>query len=188
MKKKYRLHRIQPQRKQKPQPKNKLLSISHHRNGIGGAGFYVALFESPWVDWSDWPVVPKGPNKNVFQVIYFPSYEDEDQEIPAHYENIAVTNVALTSQGHISFFNNSWRGVDAWGEDMLDAVDKLEKQIGREFFRNQKLPQSQTQLQKQMKKRMRQTDKLQGRVQLKNKNVVITGTVPGKLALNWLPL
>ena len=27
---------------------------------------------------------------------------------------------------------------------------------------------------------MRQTDKLQGRIQLKNKNVIITGTVPGK--------
>ena len=67
-------------RKKRKQSENKLLSISSHRNAVGGAPFYVALFESPWLDWSDWSVKPKGPNKHIFQVIYFPSQDEEGEE------------------------------------------------------------------------------------------------------------
>ena len=165
-------------RKKRKQSENKLLSISSHRNGVGGAPFYVALFESPWVDWSDWPVKPKGPNKDIFQVIYFPSQDEEGEEV-WNGENIAVTNVALTSQGLIGFYNNSWRGADNWGEDMRDAVREYRKASDRAIFYKQQVSKDKAKFQKQSRRRYRQMSKLQGRVQIKNRNVVITGTVRG---------
>lgn len=160
-----------PKRKKQNNPDHRLVAISHHRNGSGGAGFYIALFESN-VDWTDWPVVPTGRNKNLFQVIFFPEYEDEDSDEITGWENMAVTNVALSNERNIAMMNNSWRGADYWGEAMADAIENFDKSQSRW------IKQADEQKRKQ---KMRQHDRKTKiiPVRLKGKNIVLTGTIKG---------
>lgn len=62
----------------------KLLSFSHHRNGVCGAPFYTGLFQ------------------------------DEDESIKMFVdfggERFAVLQVDLLSKGDVAFGSNSWRG------------------------------------------------------------------------------
>ena len=147
--------------KTKIQGDHKLIAIDLHRNGVSGEPFYIALFESK-VDWSDWPVVPRGKNKNLFQVVYFPPDEDRDDAL-----RLAVSNVALSNMRNIAFHNNSWRP-GFWVEAMLEAVALYRDASAKRF----RLPQQ------QRKKHIRKYDKTTGIVQLKNKNIAFTGTMP----------
>ena len=76
----------------------KLLSIDHHRNGVGGEPFYVALWED------------RGQK---FLVTYF--YKDPSRCA------CAAVDVNLAAAGNIAFGENSWRG-DHWQDAMLWAI------------------------------------------------------------------
>ncbi len=76
----------------------KLLSLAHHRNGICGEPFYVALWD-------------EGGRK--FLVTYF--YHNPERCA------CAVVDVDLAASGNVAFGENSWRG-DHWTESMDWAI------------------------------------------------------------------
>lgn len=78
--------------------KLKIITIAHHRNGIDGAPFDVALFEDPG---------PEGSRK-VAILFHEPHY-------------CAVLDVAKLAQGDIAFGSNSWRG-DQYEPELRKAI------------------------------------------------------------------
>jgi hypothetical protein len=77
--------------------KLKIINIAHHRNGVGGAPFDVALFR-------------EGKSRKV--AILF--------EAEAH---CAVLDVALLATGDIAFGSNSWRG-DDYEPHLREAINE----------------------------------------------------------------
>lgn len=83
--------------------KLKIISIAHHRNGVGGAPFDIVLFED------------RGTGGSRKIAILF------DQR--AH---CAVLDVVKLAAGDIAFASNSWRG-DCYEPDLREAIEKLSK-------------------------------------------------------------
>lgn len=82
--------------------KRKLKSIAHHRNGVGGCPFYVA-------------VIQEGRDKMLAV-----TFNDE----PAHVRT-AIFDLKLLADGNIKFGENSYRG-DHYHQFMLDEIKKHE--------------------------------------------------------------
>ena len=78
--------------------KLKIIAIAHHRNGVAGAPFDVALFKE------------RGREGSRKVAIVF----DE----PSH---TAVLDIAKLTQGDIKFGSNSWRG-DEYEPFLRDAI------------------------------------------------------------------
>jgi hypothetical protein len=85
-----------------------IIDIAHHRNGISGAPFDVALFEDH---------DPEGSRK---VAILF--------EEPCH---CAVLDVAKLAQGDIAFGSNSWRG-DHYEPQLRKAIAERQRTIDAE--------------------------------------------------------
>jgi hypothetical protein len=83
--------------------KLKIIAVAHHRNGICGAPFAVALFED------------EGPEGSRKVGIVF--------DAPRH---CAVLDVAKLAAGDIAFGSNSYRG-DTYEPHLLDAIERLSK-------------------------------------------------------------
>ena len=78
--------------------------IAYHRNGIGGDGFYVVLF--------NWREGRK--TRHMFATLF-----DEHGQC-------AVLDTDETAQGNVAFANgNSWRG-DDFEDDLRDAITAWE--------------------------------------------------------------
>jgi hypothetical protein len=80
------------------QPRLKILSIDHHRNGIDGAPFNVVLFED------------EGPDASRMLAVVF-----------GKEHHCAVLDVAKVSAGDITFGSNSWRG-DIYERVLREAI------------------------------------------------------------------
>jgi hypothetical protein len=78
-----------------------IIDIAHHRNGISGAPFEVALFEDH---------EPAAGSRKV-AILFEGRY------------HCAVLDVAKLAQGDIAFGSNSWRG-DHYEPDLRKAIAK----------------------------------------------------------------
>ena len=83
--------------------KIKLIAHDHHRNGICGSPFSVALFE-----WDD-----DGLPRTMVGLLW------EDEEL----EGCGVLDVNELAKGNVGFGSNSWRG-DHFHDDLLAAIAK----------------------------------------------------------------
>ncbi len=88
--------------------KLKIIDTAHHRNGIDGAPFDVALFED------------HGPDATRKVAILF--------ETPHH---CAVLDVDKLAQGDIAFGSNSWRG-DQYEPHLRKEIVKRQRTIDAE--------------------------------------------------------
>lgn len=79
-------------------------NIARHRNGIGGNGFYVVLF-----DWTD----DEGKLRKMVATV-FDMYEEDDNA------NTAVLDLLLLAVGDIEL-NNKWRG-DTFDDELRTAI------------------------------------------------------------------
>jgi hypothetical protein len=79
--------------------KLRIIALAHHRNGVGGAPFDVALFKE------------RGPEGSLKVGILF--------EQPCH---CAILDVAKLAAGDIAFGSNSWRG-DEYEAPLRQAVN-----------------------------------------------------------------
>lgn len=104
--------------------KIKVKSLEYHRNGVGGEGFYVAIFDD-----SD--------NGEMMGVIFPLSKEDEfkfyGERKPKFggrvHESwngrVAIFKTSLIAQGNIKFGINSWRG-DTYEAQLRQAIKQHE--------------------------------------------------------------
>ena len=83
----------------------KILDASYHRNGVGGNGFYVAIFEDPKF----------GEMLGVF----FPERDSEGNPKPSM--NTAIFSMEGLKESNIQFGQNSWPG-DHYADVLNDAV------------------------------------------------------------------
>jgi len=84
-------------------PKIKVISVSYHRNGIGGMGFYAVIFNESEM------------GQMIASLFDAPGY-------------CAVYNIEKLSKGDVEFGSNSWRG-DVYASVLRPAVEKfLEKE------------------------------------------------------------
>jgi hypothetical protein len=123
-----------------------LLGADYHRNGIGGAGFYVALFKTP-----------EEPNRTFIAVMFVdricarcggtgigapasagvecPTCKGTGEVWPTHVETTAVLDVAQAVGGNIymhpeyaadgglvALGGNAWRGADYYGPELLPLI------------------------------------------------------------------
>lgn len=103
--------------------RHKILTADYHRNGVGSAGFYVAIVET----------TDTGADSNRFLVTWFPEYsseEDESIDFSAQTQ-MSVVNLDLARDGNIGMHpitdpggivqegtgGNAWRGSDNWSHD-----------------------------------------------------------------------
>jgi hypothetical protein len=90
--------------------KLKVQSVSWHRNGIGGVGFYAVIFTDPEQQGSE----EKG--NMVASLFDEPGY-------------CAVYNLPLLEKGDVAFGSNSYRG-DVYEEQLRPLVEKWLKKNG----------------------------------------------------------
>ena len=85
---------------------SKVISVAHHRNGVGGMPFYVVLFECGEMN----------------QTMVAVSFEDDEGE---GYQNprVAILGVDLLAKNDIAFGSNSWRG-DRYASFVRGAIEK----------------------------------------------------------------
>jgi hypothetical protein len=123
-----------------------LLGADYHRNGVGGAGFYVALFKTP-----------DEPNRTFIAIMFVDRicpgckglgkvarWTDEvtcnkcngtGEVWPKHVETTAVLDVAQAVGGNIymhpefdadgglvALGGNAWRGADYYGPELLPLI------------------------------------------------------------------
>ena len=79
-----------------------IFSIAHHRNGIDGAPFHIALFRDHG---------PEGSRK--IGIVF---------DAPRH---CAVLDVTKLAAGDIAFGSNSWRG-DNYETNLRQAIERAE--------------------------------------------------------------
>jgi len=85
----------------------KLIAISYRRNGVSGAGFYVAVFK--W----------KPPGKKQPRTMCAVAFHNEESESDPFGGRLAVLDTAETAVGNVAFAQgNSWRGHDQFADDM----------------------------------------------------------------------
>jgi hypothetical protein len=85
----------------------KIRAIDHHRNGIGGAPFHVAIFDE------DKGADPDDQGRKVGIVF----------EAPNH---CAVFDIAKLAEGDVAFGSNSWRG-DEYEPHLRRAIKRFSK-------------------------------------------------------------
>lgn len=98
-----------------------VVQASYHRNGVGGAGFIVALIDSSGGD--------HGPEPRRFLLTWFPTYDDQGERTTGYQENVSVLAVDEIAKGNVAMFpvhdpatgsvdpstgGNAWRGADNW--------------------------------------------------------------------------
>ena len=89
----------------------KVRAIDYHRNGIGGAPFYVVLFDE------DRNAYPEDQGRKVAIVFQEPCHT-------------AVLDVAKLAAGDIRFGSNSWRG-DEYESHLRKAIRRHERDAER---------------------------------------------------------
>lgn len=83
----------------------KVTKVAYHRNGVGGIGFYVVLFENQ----------ENGDRLRYFVATIFPEQGA-----------VSVLDIHETESGNIEFANgNSWRG-DYYESRLRDAIHAYE--------------------------------------------------------------
>jgi hypothetical protein len=85
----------------------KVRAIDHHRNGVGGAPFHVAIFDED-----------KGAHA-----------DDQGRKVGIVFDqpdHCAVLDIAKLAAGDIDFGSNSWRG-DEYEPHLRRAIKKLSK-------------------------------------------------------------
>lgn len=94
-----------------------VLHADYHRNGVGGAGFFVGL-------------VHDSEEQRDFLVTWFPQYEEDGDTLQKFQENIAVIDPAQAATGNVYMHptgdqpgGNAWRG-DHYG-DAARAMQQL---------------------------------------------------------------
>lgn len=111
----------------------KILETAHHRNGVGGVGFYVVRF----TDWEG--------DDGVFNAIIpdhmNPTYIREAIEEGYDYHKVDGVECYVLKEGMdtIAFFENSWRGdrafsdlmqfADLWARIDRDADARINKNL-----------------------------------------------------------
>lgn len=94
----------------------KVIETARHRNGSGGAPFYVSL-----VQWGAEEV-----GDDLFVAISFPPddpYGTPDEQREYLREHTAVLNVRLLGERNIGFaMGNSWRGADHVGPSVVETI------------------------------------------------------------------
>lgn len=103
--------------------RHKILTAAYHRNGVGGAGFFVAIVETHGSDCD-----------GRYLVTWFPRYDDEGNRSPLREQDqMAVVNLDMAHRGNIGMHRitdpngviqegtggNAWRGSDNWGHGGL---------------------------------------------------------------------
>lgn len=98
-----------------------VVQASYHRNGVGGAGFIVALIDT----------LHDGENDSRrFLLTWFPEYDEATGERKStHTETVAVVAVDEVAKGNVAMYpvhdpvtgevvpgtgGNAWRGADNW--------------------------------------------------------------------------
>jgi hypothetical protein len=102
-----------------------VVSADYHRNGVGGAGFYVALVDST-----------EGKETDRYLVTTFPEYQEDGEEM-AYSEKCSVVRVDQLAAGNIGMFPvtdpttgevqggtgcAAYRGADYWGLPLLPVI------------------------------------------------------------------
>lgn len=100
---------------------HRILTADYHRNGVGGAGFYVAIVQTS--DSAD-------SEAGRYLVTWFPEYDEPSGAIDyAKQSRMAVVNLTMAHKGNIGMHpitdpngvlqegtgGNAWRGSDRWG-------------------------------------------------------------------------
>src|SRR5690242_19349612 len=92
----------------------KVRAIDYHRNGVGGAPFYVAIFDE---------------DKNA-------DLSDQGRKVGIVFEepwHTAVLDIAKLAQGDIRLSSNSWRG-DAYEPHLRKAIRRYQKAAEKAVF------------------------------------------------------
>lgn len=104
---------------------HKILAADYHRNGVGGAGFYVAIVETTGA--TDQP-------ERFLCIDFSGDADDPDNYDPGRF---AVLRVADVAQGNIGMYpithpdtgqviegtgDAAWRGADHWGDQLRPAI------------------------------------------------------------------
>lgn len=98
----------------------KIKSLEHHRNGISGVGFYVAVAEEE----------EEGEKKREMLIIRFPKRKDKNADGVL----CAVFDLGELDKREIRFGYNSWRG-DRYAKFMDEEIKKHEiKEYGESDF------------------------------------------------------
>jgi hypothetical protein len=102
----------------------KILEADHHRNGVSGVGFTVALFTD---------------SENPGQTFLGISFESDDEGMPVDQRNIgcvAVVDVNKAAAGNIYMYpengqpgDNAWRGNDYYHETMREAYQMVSDRL-----------------------------------------------------------
>ncbi len=75
-----------------------IVSADHHRNGVGGVGFYAIIFD----DRAEGRMVAS---------LFDSTNDGEDNSLPGDESYCAVYNIEELNKGNVAFANgNSWRG------------------------------------------------------------------------------
>lgn len=97
-----------------------VVQASYHRNGVGGAGFIVALVDT---------LLNGETEPSRFLLTWFPTYDDQGERSTGYQENVAVVLVDEVAKGNVAMFpvhdpatgepvpgtgGNAWRGADNW--------------------------------------------------------------------------
>lgn len=96
-------------------PKFEVMSAAHHRNGVGGKGFYVGIVKH----WGD---VGEGEDPRLLQVIAAPEDDAPEDVSKITFQSgtgieIYVTDLmVIAKQGTVAFGRNSFRGDDFLAE------------------------------------------------------------------------
>lgn len=123
-----------------------LLGADYHRNGIGGAGFYVALFTTSmepgrtflatmFVDYICSRCGGTGIGAPVSAGVECPKCNGTGEVTPTHVETTAVLDVAEAAKGNIYMHpeyddkgqlkaegDNAWRGADYYSAELLPLI------------------------------------------------------------------
>lgn len=99
-----------------------VVQASYHRNGVGGAGFYVALIDTLHKD--------EGEQPRRYLLTWFPTYDAEGETLLRYQDHVAVVAVDEVAKDNVAMHpltdpvtkqpiegtgGNAWRGADNWG-------------------------------------------------------------------------
>jgi hypothetical protein len=111
-----------------------LVAVDHHRNGVGGMGFFTALFTDD-----------EQPGRT-FLGIAFPYWDEQAQEYREWNGQVAVLDVEQAAAGNIFMWgqkdeqgneqpgDNAWRGADYYGQTMKDAAALWRRRIEKSLM------------------------------------------------------
>lgn len=97
----------------------RILRQDHHRNGVGGAGFVVTLFD-----------VEPGMDDAEHRIMHMVAISFDGEGRQAFIERTGVLEIGLLVDGIIDFGANSWRGSDHYGPIIADAYEQESQRKG----------------------------------------------------------